>query len=196
MAYAPSSFLFLVSAALEIVLARAHKREKRYGPSPSNNYTSGYGKQRFWQRKNKNKNKGMEDAELGAIGAGALVAEDKHHHDHTRNSNITGDTAVADGYGGANNKYATAQEPTLPAHTAAYNQPATGYASTTNYEPQPATGYASTTNYEPQSTGVSEMEGQTGGANRPFVQHDPEPYAEVHHGGFPHSNPESQGYAR
>jgi len=179
-----AAFLFLVSAALEILLARAHKREKRYGPGPSNDYTSGYGKQRFWQRKNrKNKNKGMQDAELGAVGAGALVAEDKHHHDHTRNSNITGDTAVTDGYGGANNKYATAQEPTLPPHQAAYNQPVT-------------TGYATTTDYEPQSTGVSEMEGQTGSANRPFVQHDPEPYAQVHHGGYVHSSPESQGYVR
>ena len=186
MTYSPSSFLFLVSAALEILLARAHKREKRYGPGPSNDYTSGYGKQRFWQRKNaKTKNKGMQDAELGAVGVGALAAEDKHHHDHTRNSNITGDTAVADGYGGANNKYATAQEPTLPAHTAAYNQPVatTGYATTT-------------TDYERQSTGVSEMEGQTGSANRPYVQHDPEPYAQVHHGGYVHTSPESQGYVR
>ena len=128
----------------------------------------------------------MQDAELGAVGAGALAAEDKHHHhhDHTRNSNITGDTAVADGYGGANNKYATAQEPTLPSHTTAYGQ-------------QPATtGYASTTNYEPQTTGVSEMSGQEGTAHRPFVQHDPEPYAQVHHGGYVHSNPESHGYVR
>ena len=167
-----------------MLLARAHKREKRYGPSPSNNYTSGYGKQRFWQRKNaKNKknHKGMQDAELGAIGAGAL-AEDKHHHDHTRNSNITGDTAVADGYGGPNSKYASGQEPTLPTHTA-------GYA-------QPGAGYASTTNYEPQSTGVSEMESHTGTGGHPRVIHDPEPYAEVHHGGFPHSNPESAGYVR
>ena len=178
-----SRFLFLISAVLEVLLTRAHKREKRFGPSPSNNYTSGYGKQRFWQRKNnKNKhNKGMQDAELGAMGAGALAAEDHHHHD--RNSNITGDTAVGDGYGGPNTKYATAAEPAHSSHNTGYGQPTTGYASTTNYEPQ-STGVTSH---------VPEMEGN---AHQPHVVHDPEPYAEVHHGGYVHSNPESNIYTR
>jgi hypothetical protein len=175
---------------------RTHKREKRYGPSPSNNYTSGSGKKRFWQRKsNKTKhNKGMEEAELGAVGAGALAVEDHHHHHNNhhnnRNSNITGDTAVGDGYGGPNTKYATAAEPTQPSHN-------TGYAQSDNRYTQQSSGYTSTTNYEPQSTGVaSNMPEMEGTANRPYVQHDPEPYAEVHHGGFPHSNPESKMYTR
>ena len=184
----PASFLFLVSVALEILLSRAHKREKRYGPSPSNNYTSGYGKQRFWQRKNKKNKHNNEDAELGAVGAGALAAEEHHHNN--RNSNITGDTAVGDGYGGPNTKYATAADPVLPSHNAGYSQPDARYS-------QATTGYASTTNYEPQSTGVAsnvpEMEGT---ANHPYVQHDQEPYAEVHHGGYVHSNPESNAYTR
>ena len=103
-----------MSAALEIVLSRARKRDKRYGPSPANNYTSGYGKQRFWQKKNnKNKTHKHEDEEFGVVGAGALVAEEKHRTRNNRNSErisddtaMTGTTApVADSYGGPNTKY-------------------------------------------------------------------------------------------
>ncbi|ROW11635.1 hypothetical protein VPNG_05605 [Cytospora leucostoma] len=34
---------FLVSALTEVLLARHRRKEKRFGPSPRNNYTSGYG---------------------------------------------------------------------------------------------------------------------------------------------------------
>jgi len=191
----------LISAVLQVLLSRAQKREKRYGPSPSNNYTSGYGKQRFWQRKN-NKNKNKEhDAELGAVGAGALIAEEKHHHDsHNRNSAFrpSDDTAVApasNGYGGPNSKYG---EPTVP--VVHHNTPAAHH----NADPyaRSSTGYASTTDYEPQTTGVTgsnynEMPaGHMGSAANPIKQHETEPYAETHHGGYVHSNPESNVYAR
>lgn len=198
-----SSFLFLVSAALEIILSRAHKREKRYGPGPSNNYTSGYGKQRFWQRKNnKNKSKGMHDAELGAVGAGALV-EEKHHHNN-RNSTMrpSDDTAVAsDGYGGPNTKYA---EPTVPAQTHGYTD---GYTAGPQYTGDNTrdstmigsgvdhghTGYHTGAMTGSNVSGASEMPGnQTGSAHRPIAQHDPNPYAEVHHGGYVHTHPESK----
>merc|ERR1712000_547788 len=43
-------FLFLVTAAVQFLLARHHQKEKRYGPSPSNNYTSGTGRRPFWKR--------------------------------------------------------------------------------------------------------------------------------------------------
>ncbi len=56
---------------------RHHKREKRYGPSPSNNYTAGSGRFRFGRRGRKNKV--TRDAELATAG-GALAGE-KHHHD-------------------------------------------------------------------------------------------------------------------
>lgn len=36
-------FFFLFSAITEVFLARHHRREKRFGPSPANNYTSGSG---------------------------------------------------------------------------------------------------------------------------------------------------------
>lgn len=37
------SFFFIFSIFTEIALGRHRSREKRYGPSPANNYTSGYG---------------------------------------------------------------------------------------------------------------------------------------------------------
>lgn len=169
--------LFLISAALEIVLSRARKRDKRYGPSPANNYTSGYGKRRFWQKKNnKNKTHNHEDAELGAVGAGALVAEEKHRTRNNRNSErisddtaMTGTTAAAtDGYGGPNTKYS--QEPTVPTQT----------------HPAHTDGYANQQNLGVTSGGVvSEMDSNIGGGGH-YVQHVSEPYADVHQGGYVH----------
>ncbi|RHZ63657.1 hypothetical protein CDV55_104852 [Aspergillus turcosus] len=45
-------FLFLISILFQFLYARHHKREKRFGPSPANNYTYGTGTQRrgFWRR--------------------------------------------------------------------------------------------------------------------------------------------------
>ncbi|OAL40310.1 hypothetical protein AYO20_00046 [Fonsecaea nubica] len=43
-------FLFLVTAGMQMLLARHHKKEKRYGPSPANNYTKGIGRRPFWKR--------------------------------------------------------------------------------------------------------------------------------------------------
>ncbi|KAJ5194597.1 uncharacterized protein N7498_008035 [Penicillium cinerascens] len=43
-------FLFLISILFQIALARHHKREKRFGPSPANGYTSGRGR-KFWSRR-------------------------------------------------------------------------------------------------------------------------------------------------
>ncbi|KAI0011172.1 hypothetical protein F4779DRAFT_245420 [Xylariaceae sp. FL0662B] len=37
---------FVFSALLEVVLVRHRRKESRFGPSPANNYTSGYGKRR------------------------------------------------------------------------------------------------------------------------------------------------------
>jgi len=81
------AFLFLVSALVQVFLARKHKKDKRYGPGPSNNYTSGRGGRKFWQRKRKT----TRDAELGTIGAGvppSTLMADKHH-DELRPSHET-----------------------------------------------------------------------------------------------------------
>jgi hypothetical protein len=45
-------FFYLISILFQVLLARHHKREKRFGPSPANGYTSGSRKW-FWSR-NKN----------------------------------------------------------------------------------------------------------------------------------------------
>ncbi|KAK5078234.1 hypothetical protein LTS08_002924 [Lithohypha guttulata] len=63
-------FLFLLSAVWQILMVRHHKKEKKFGPSPSNNYTSGTGKTPFWKRGRRNKNRHTKDAEtVGAMTA-------------------------------------------------------------------------------------------------------------------------------
>lgn len=37
---------FLFSAIMEVILLRHHRKEKRFGPGPQNNYTSGYGRRK------------------------------------------------------------------------------------------------------------------------------------------------------
>jgi len=44
---------FLLSAFVELLLMKNHRKEKRFGPSPGNNYTAGTGRRRFWQRKSR-----------------------------------------------------------------------------------------------------------------------------------------------
>ncbi|KAI0119910.1 hypothetical protein GGR51DRAFT_1386 [Nemania sp. FL0031] len=41
---------FLISAFVEIILVRHRRKEHRFGPSPANNYTSGYGRRGFFGR--------------------------------------------------------------------------------------------------------------------------------------------------
>ncbi|KAL8922367.1 MAG: hypothetical protein Q9208_005220 [Pyrenodesmia sp. 3 TL-2023] len=166
---------------------------------PSNNYTSGSGKKPpFWKRKGgaktthgayadgvgtngsstantkqpfwKRNKKPTHDAELGASGAGALITEEKHRHNDNRTSHetgVTGTTAGSPGatYGGPTNKYA--HEPTAP-HNTHHNGGVGTNAPTNN-------------GYQPYS--------QSGMPTQPHkeVIHDPEPYTEIHHGGYPHS---------
>jgi len=61
-------FLFLITAFLQVLLARHHRREKRYGPSPANNYTSGRGRRPLWGH---SRTRNTRDAEM-ATAAGAL----------------------------------------------------------------------------------------------------------------------------
>ena len=60
-------FLFITTAVLQVLLVRDHKKEKRYGPSPANNYTSGTP---FWRRNKKVRN--TRDAEMATAGTGAI----------------------------------------------------------------------------------------------------------------------------
>ncbi|ETN41637.1 uncharacterized protein HMPREF1541_03573 [Cyphellophora europaea CBS 101466] len=106
-------FLFLITAAWQVMLVRHHKKEKRFGPSPKNNYTSG-SRGKFWQRKNRG-GKGTRDAEL-ATAHSAVPGRVSHE------TGMTGSTM--------NNGYApAAAEPK-------YGQPGYGghhYGQATNY---------------------------------------------------------------
>jgi len=47
-----AAFLFLIAAAVQLSIGRQHQKDKRYGPSPANGYTSGPApKRHFWQRR-------------------------------------------------------------------------------------------------------------------------------------------------
>lgn len=91
------AFLFLLTALMQIFLLKNHKKEKRFGPSPANNYTSGTGDRKFWQRKDRD----TTDAELGtvaAVGTGAAATTHRNKTTDIRPSHdtaYTGDTVAA-----------------------------------------------------------------------------------------------------
>ncbi|KAI9746370.1 MAG: hypothetical protein M1818_000082 [Claussenomyces sp. TS43310] len=95
---------FLLSAIVEIALWRHHKAESKYGPGPANNYTTGSGRRKFWQRKNR---RGVEApaAVAGAgVGAGAGAGAFTTEKDTYRNNDTLPVHAVA---GDARTSYAT-----------------------------------------------------------------------------------------
>lgn len=110
------ALFFLVTAALQVALIRHHKKEKRYGPSPSNNYTSGYGKRKFWQRKNKNT--AAKDTELGTVGGGLAAPAAAHD---TRPSHETGYTGTT--VGGTGNAYDKTEAYPHTTHGGYHTQP-------------------------------------------------------------------------
>ncbi|RMZ82418.1 hypothetical protein DV737_g2119, partial [Chaetothyriales sp. CBS 132003] len=66
-------FLFILTAAWQTLLVRHHKKEKRYGPGPSNDYTSG-SSPAFWRRNKAARN--TRDAELATAGAVPAVSQE------------------------------------------------------------------------------------------------------------------------
>ena len=158
------SALFMLSALLQLFLGKHHQKEKRFGPSPSNNYTSGSGKQPFWKRNKKNDT--ARDTELGVLGAGAVAAEKNHRKKNSsvRPSNdtaMTGSTAAAPEqfYGGQN-------------HVSGPNT----YRQDGGYPRGDTTAAAHNPGYPGQAV-TSDLEHVPG----------------VHHGGFPHNEPGAQG---
>lgn len=98
-----NSFLFLISVLFQILLARHHKREKRFGPSPANDYTWGSGR-KFWSRK-KNRPEAGADALPGhpaptdlEMDGGAATAE-KGWFGRNKAPTPTPPTAAPYGYG-------------------------------------------------------------------------------------------------
>lgn len=122
------SLLFLLSALVQLALGRHHQKEKRYGPSPANNYTRGSG-DRFWQRRRKNQS-GLRDAEMaGAVPAtGTLAPAANEHNRPSHDTAYTGSTVAAGPYEHTH-KPMTGGYHTAP--TGTYNVPSHAHA--TNY---------------------------------------------------------------
>lgn len=110
---------------MQVALARHHKKEKRYGPSPANNYTSGRSRG-FFRRGRKNKNAALRDPEVAA-GAGTLATGPAHDVRPSHDTAYTGSTVAGTGPYEHNKPltggYHTAPTATYPAH----NTPATNY---------------------------------------------------------------------
>lgn len=120
-------FFFIFSAILEVALVRHRRKEKRFGPSPANDYTSGYSKRRglFSFRRKRADTAVSEDP--NALPAHA-------HPDDVRDSYATEQTRVGTAFGeqaagvtgttttGGNNKYGESGYGNTPAPT---NVPAT-----------------------------------------------------------------------
>jgi len=76
------AFVFFLSALFQLWLARHHQKEKRYGPSPANNYGKGSGV-RFFQRRRGERSAhaaAAKDAEAGGFAATDGTHTNGHHH--------------------------------------------------------------------------------------------------------------------
>lgn len=126
------ALLFLVSALVQLALARHHKKEKRYGPSPANNYTSGFGKGGFFgrrkARKNRNSAGALRDPEVATTSSPTTFGTGAHD---VRPSYDTQSTAV--GHGG--------YEHNKPLSGGYHTAPTTTYGNTATY---PTTTHAAT----------------------------------------------------
>ncbi|KAI4209822.1 MAG: hypothetical protein LQ351_007291 [Letrouitia transgressa] len=190
--------LFLISLGLQILLSRNHKREKRFGPGPSNDYTSGSGKTSFWKRNKTAKT--TSDAEMGAYSSGGIGAT---YSDSTplktkrqpfwknigrfQRAGATrgGAAATAETQHQINNDIRPSHDTAVTGTTA--NSPTEMYGGTnTKYGTEPTIPNVGQPTYQPYRQNAA------GNHSQPYAEHDPSPYAEVHHGGYPHTNPESQ----
>lgn len=121
------SFLFLVSALLQVCLRRNHKKEKAFGPSPTNNYTKGSGV-KFWQRNRRSKVAGHHDPEVGTVpvtSGGLAPPVVAHDYRASNDTAYTGSTVAAPGGTYDHNKPVVGGYHTAP--TGTYSTPATNY---------------------------------------------------------------------
>ncbi|CBX93557.1 hypothetical protein IAQ61_009245 [Plenodomus lingam] len=121
------ALLFLISALLQFCLRRNHKKEKAFGPGPSNNYTKGSGV-KFWQRNRRAKTTGPVDPEVGTVpvsGGGLAPPVAAHDYRASHDTAYTGSTVTAPGSKYEHNKPVTGGYHTAPAGT--YQSPATNY---------------------------------------------------------------------
>ncbi|KAF2762301.1 hypothetical protein EJ05DRAFT_473213 [Pseudovirgaria hyperparasitica] len=94
------AFLFAISAVVQLFLGRHHQREKRFGPSPANNYTAGSGNRKFWQRSSRPKTTHeARDAELATGGLAAGQPDMRPSHETGYTGSTVGNTAAYDSAG-------------------------------------------------------------------------------------------------
>ena len=192
------SALFLISAALQLFLGRHHQREKRFGPGPSNNYTSGQGKRSYFGRKKQTPlnapvtttekqepfwrrgGRSTQDTELGTVDA-------RPSHDTA----LTGSTVAGAGaaYGVAENKHKHGHGTTDYSRKGAHAHPST-LASSTQGDYNQTTGTTST-NYEAYSQAPEAVNGHHGGYTQPNEYAQQSGTTAGHHG---YGQPE--GYIR
>lgn len=120
------AFFFLLSAVLQFCLRRNHKKEKAFGPSPTNNYTKGSGV-KFWQRNRRAKVAGHRDPEVAAVPVSGGLAPPHAAHDYraSHDTAYTGSTVAAPNATYEHNKPVVGGYHTAP--TGTYNSPATNY---------------------------------------------------------------------
>jgi len=121
------AFLFLISIPVQILLSRHHKKEKRFGPSPTNNYTRGTGV-KFWQRNKRST--GLRDPEVATTttAPGATLAPGARDYRPSHDTAYTGSTVGAPHTGYESNLNKPVQGGYHSAPTATYGAtPATNY---------------------------------------------------------------------
>ena len=127
---------------MQIVLSRQHKKDKRFGPGPSNNYTSGTAKGKFWQRKPKVATE--KEAELGTAG-GLAAVQPQHDMRPSHDTAYTGSTVAA-----PNSGFAKKEVEPLDSTTAANTNANSMYA---NMEHEPHGDHAPHVGWEPHNHG-------------------------------------------
>lgn len=126
------SVLFFISTALQFLLGKAHKKDQRYGPGPSNNYTSGTSEKKFWQR-----NRAVRDPEIGAhtTNHNTHLVPGAHDVRPSHDTAYTGTTVDA--------PHSAYENPNKPAASGYHTAPLThnAYNSAPNYTTGTATNY-------------------------------------------------------
>ncbi|PTB62884.1 hypothetical protein BBK36DRAFT_1128091 [Trichoderma citrinoviride] len=144
-------FFYILSILMEVALARHHRKEKRYGPSPRNDYTSGFGrtaststrKPGFFGRFLGGRKVVDASEEGNMLPAHPQPDQLNAHHHHADNNDISNPYVHTD----YNNKYETGYGysgvtgPAATTNTTAYAG-AGGYAA-----PQGTAGYGQPVNY-------------------------------------------------
>lgn len=102
------AFIFAISALMHIWLGRNHQREKKFGPSPKNNYTAGSGTRWFKRRRGPKAthDANAKDAEAqGALGVPPAAVRPSQETGYTGTTAGIGDGYTRDTY--ASDKYNT-----------------------------------------------------------------------------------------